>query len=376
MKPTNIVFYIFILICALPGNPSYAHQSGTSYLSISEPESQSFQDYTAQWKISVLDLELALGLDNNHDGKIVWGEILGNRERIEQFAQSRIQLSQNNGACSVSLNDLKIEPLHNGLYLVSALSFSCSEFASPSLSYLPMLGFNDSHKGLVSYVSSAGEKLFVLDKENDTAVLADDFDESTFKWLDFVIEGIWHIWIGYDHLLFLFALLIPSVLIRQDGKWVIQQEIRPVLVDTAAIVSTFTVAHSITLIAATMQWVELPTSWIEIIIAASVAAGGVSLLVPIPHRKRWLFVFLFGLIHGFGFANVLRELTESQSSFWQGTLGFNLGVEIGQLLIILLAVPLLYQFRKFHLYQKILLPVCAFLMIGTGSFWVIERSIA
>lgn len=376
MKPTNIVFYILILICALPGSPLYAHQSGSSYLSISAPESQSIQDYTAHWKISVLDLELALGLDSNHDGKIIWGEILDNRDRIEQFAQSRIQLSQNNSACPVSLKDLKIDPLHNGFYLVSALSFSCSEFTSPSISYLPMLGFDDSHKGLVSYVSTAGEKLFILDKENDTAVLADNNGESTFTWLDFVVEGIWHIWIGYDHLLFLFALLIPSVLIRQGGKWVIQQEIRPVLVDSAAIVSMFTIAHSITLIAATMHWVELPTSWVETIIAASVAAGGISLLLPIPHRKRWLFVFLFGLIHGFGFANVLRELTESQSSFWQGTLGFNLGVEIGQLLIILVAIPLLYQFRKFHLYQKILLPVCAFLMIGTGSFWVIERGLA
>ena len=178
---------------------------------------------------------------------------------------------------------------------------------------------------------------------------------------EFVLLGVRHILTGYDHLLFLFGLLLVCV------QW------RPIL----TIVTSFTVGHSITLIGATLGWVSLPSYVVEPLIAASIIYVGVENLVrrgEAPKGRRGL-VLLFGMIHGFGFASVLRDLGIGSEGRAVAVplVGFNLGVELGQIGVAMVVLPLLWQLRKIPGFLTRGVPVLSTLVGLGGLYWLIER---
>ena len=148
------------------------------------------------------------------------------------------------------------------------------------------------------------------------------------------MEGTFHIWIGFDHVLFLLSLLLPAVLVHESRRWTGVGSFRAALTEVLWVVTAFTVAHSITLPIAALQIVGLPSRLVESAIAASVVLAAANNLVPVVERRRWLVAFGFGLIHGFGFASVLTELGSPEEALVLSLLGFNVGVEIGQLVIV------------------------------------------
>jgi hydrogenase/urease accessory protein HupE len=172
--------------------------------------------------------------------------------------------------------------------------------------------------------------------------------------------GIEHILTGYDHLLFLIGLLV----VCRDVKSIL------------TVISCFTVAHSITLALAALDIVRLSGRVVEPLIAASIAYVGMeNLLRNGSPRWRWLITFLFGLVHGLGFADALRE-------FGIGTpgvgvvfplVGFNLGVEAGQLAVAAIVLPILWQLRRFPVFVRCGVPVCSVLIALAGSCWMLER---
>lgn len=161
--------------------------------------------------------------------------------------------------------------------------------------------------------------------------------------------GIEHILLGWDHLLFLLGLVLIPARLRS----------------VVLIATSFTLAHSLTLVAATLEWISLPPLLVEWLIAFSIAAIALENLWYLRHgarltgaerahyfarlqRRRLLITFCFGLIHGFGFSSVLREIGLGASQIWSLGL-FNLGVELGQIIAIALVWPLLILiFRKDH----------------------------
>jgi hydrogenase/urease accessory protein HupE len=179
-----------------------------------------------------------------------------------------------------------------------------------------------------------------------------------FLWL-----GITHIWTGYDHLLFLFGLLVVCRSFRS----------------IVGIISCFTVAHSITLALATLNIVSIPSSVIEPMIAASIFYVGVENLVRrgAEPRGRWALTFGFGLIHGFGFASVLRELGIGSNGHGLAMplFTFNLGVEIGQVSIALLVLPIVWQLRKKPTFVRRGVPILSALVALAGLYWFLERTL-
>ncbi len=157
---------------------------------------------------------------------------------------------------------------------------------------------------------------------------------------------MWHIWIGFDHILFLLSLLLPAVLIWRASRWQAVETFRAAFVDVFRIVTSFTVAHSITLSLATLGFVSLPSRWVESAIAASVVLAALNNLWPLFHGRRWMVAFGFGLIHGFGFASVLVDLGLPRETLVLALVGFNLGVEAGQLAIVALFLPLAFALRR------------------------------
>jgi hypothetical protein len=191
----------------------------------------------------------------------------------------------------------------------------------------------------------------------------------------YVHEGIWHIWLGYDHVLFLIALLLPAVLRRAEGRWEPTPDFLSAFWDVLAIVTAFTIAHSITLGLAATGLIALPSRLVESAIAASVVFAGISNLYPVLVQRRWLVAFLFGLIHGFGFATVLRDLGLPRGSLALSLVSFNLGVEVGQLAIVAVFLPLAYYLRNSWTYQRLILVSGSLCIVVLACAWLIERTL-
>jgi hypothetical protein len=188
-------------------------------------------------------------------------------------------------------------------------------------------------------------------------------------------QGVWHIWIGFDHILFLVALLLPSVLTRERDRWVVTQDFRSASINVFKIVTAFTVAHSITLSIASLQLVSLSSRWVETAIAVSVLVAAANNLHPIILGRTWMVAFGFGLVHGFGFATVLTELGLPAGALAAALVGFNLGVEAGQLAIVTLFLPLAYLARASWAYQRIVLVGGSAAIILIAGLWILERAV-
>jgi hydrogenase/urease accessory protein HupE len=189
-----------------------------------------------------------------------------------------------------------------------------------------------------------------------------DLAASRSRWLSgwqFVVLGVKHILTGYDHLLFLLALLLAG------GS----------LIEVSKIVTSFTAAHSITLALATLNFVQIPSGVIEPLIAASIVYVGVENILGANLKRRWLLSFAFGLIHGFGFSSALRQLGigAAGTGIWVPLSSFNIGVELGQGAIVLLVLPLIWQLRKRPAFVFRYVPSCSLLVTLAGAFWLIQR---
>jgi hydrogenase/urease accessory protein HupE len=146
-----------------------------------------------------------------------------------------------------------------------------------------------------------------------------------------------------------------------------------------AIISCFTLGHSITLAAATLDWVNLPARYTEPLIAASIVYVGLENLWRrgAEPRGRWAVTFVFGLIHGFGFASVLRDLGVGQggSGLLLPLFSFNLGVELGQIAVAAVALPLIWRLRKNEKFLQRGVPALSALVAAAGLYWLLERTI-
>ncbi|MGH7956279.1 MAG: HupE/UreJ family protein [Opitutaceae bacterium] len=186
--------------------------------------------------------------------------------------------------------------------------------------------------------------------------------DSTTAW-EFIKLGVEHIWTGFDHLLFLFALLLVCRSFRS----------------IVAIVTCFTVAHSLTLALATLDVVNLPSRFVEATIAASIVFVGAENLLRRGEepRGRWVLTFAFGLIHGFGFASVLRDLGVGAGAQGIGMplFTFNVGVEVGQIVLASVVLPIVWQLRKHEWFVRRGVTVLSALVALAGLYWLLERTL-
>jgi hypothetical protein len=173
---------------------------------------------------------------------------------------------------------------------------------------------------------------------------------------EFLALGVEHIFLGYDHVCFLLALIIVG------GR----------LLNLVKIVTAFTVAHSVTLILAALQVVELPSRLVEAGIALSIVYVAVENFWLHRTDYRWVLSFAFGLIHGFGFANVLRELGLPTEGLVASLLAFNVGVEAGQLCIVALLFPLTALASR-SVYRRPLVLGISAIILAFGLGWLVER---
>jgi len=356
-----------LLVLVLASADARAHKPSDSYLSLDGRGGA----LEARWDIALRDLEYALHLDRDGDGVITWGELRARRAEVERYAFERLTLRGDGVACAFAPSDLQAVDHSDGAYAV--LRFRACRDAPRALEvdYRLLFEKDPQHRGLLHvggttaiFSSSRTSQRIALDvpkPDGHSAVAA-------------IREGIVHIWQGIDHLLFLVALLLPSVLRREDGRWVAVSGLRPAVTSVLRIVTAFTVAHSITLSLAALDVVRLPSRLVESGIAASVVLAALNNVVPILKGERWFAAFVLGLLHGFGFSQVLVDLELPRVELVRVLFGFNLGVELGQAAIVAAFLPCAYWARATLAYRRVGLVGGSVAIALLASIWVVERA--
>ena len=365
--------FFFTLLVATP-LVAVAHKPSDSYLTLRTQEKQPDGQLQGQWDIALRDLDYAIGLDGNLDGNVDWGEVKAKHDEIVVYAFSHLKIAADGKPCPTKVNDHKIENHSDGSYTVMYFTADCPnvpEFLE--VKYSLFFDLDQQHKGLLNLQSDgqARSAIFSVSEQEQKFQLTKPSKWKQF--IDYLIEGIGHIWIGIDHILFLLSLLLPAVLVWAGEAWRGASSFKNAFWEVLKVVTAFTVAHSITLSLAALSIVNIPTWIAESAIAASVVIAALNNVFPIVHGKRWLVAFLFGLIHGFGFANVLAELGLPQSTLLLALVGFNLGVEVGQIAIVAVFLPLAFMLRDTVFYRRGVLVVGSLLIACIAAAWFVER---
>jgi hypothetical protein len=232
------------------------------------------------------------------------------------------------------------------------------------------------HRGLLKVDFGGDQSSALLSPERPEAQLSRAESNPLKVFGRYVIEGIWHIWIGIDHIVFLLSLLVLAPLQSSRQKvvhWQAARQARPVLLDVLAVVTAFTVAHSITLGMTITGWLTPPADLVEPAIAISVVLAALNNLLGFSALKRWRLAFVFGLVHGFGFASVLLDLGLPASALLAALGGFNIGVELGQLAIVGAFLPLAWVLRHSQFYRWVVVVGGSAAIVVLGLFWTLQR---
>ena len=324
---------------------AWAHQQGLSYSAIEVADGQVRFDLT----LSVHDIDA----DTDGDGVLSDDEVRAYSPTLRRTLGRALLVEAGGQACPLGLQDFTIQP--NEL-VTFRLRGSCRD-ATPVhvvVRLLMLTGRNGQNFATIRAAGVLEEHVFTPDDAEVTVGAAVGF-AATFQ--RFFLLGVAHIATGYDHVLFLVALLLVGGGIRS----------------LLAIVTAFTIAHSVTLGLSVLDVVRLPTRLVESTIALSIAWVAIENLLFDRAEGRWRITFLFGLVHGFGFASVLREMQLPRRGLVASLLAFNLGVEAGQLVVVLVAYPLVSWMQR-SARRRVIVAVASAAILVVALMWFVERA--
>jgi hydrogenase/urease accessory protein HupE len=313
------------------------------------------------------DIASLVPLDENLDGKVTQVEFAQSRLRLVTLARDAIEVRFGGQLAKPNEVDVQLDEQNNFHVqctfdgkATSQVSMESLLIASLARGHRQFVSVQDA-KGqvLVERLLSADDASFVMNVVSSTAPQLPE-DAKTSSFLSFLGLGVKHILTGYDHLLFLFALLVVSCN----------------FVSSAKIITCFTLAHSLTLALATLDVAQIPSRVAEPLIAVTIVYVGIENVLRRDDPKgRWVLTFGFGLVHGFGFASVLRELgvASGQTGAVIPLFSFNLGVELGQILIAAMVLPMIWKLRRQSIFLTRLAPACSVLVAFAGAYWFVER---
>ena len=357
----------FLTLLALP---AFAHKGSDAYWTLQARNT----DLTGRLDVALKDLDLLLGLDTDGDGKLTWGEVKSKDAPLRATLTTALAIKQGTRPCPLELGAFAVLEHSDGKYLAVPLTAHCpAAITTLDLDYSLLFDVDAQHRGLVSVSGETGGNWSAFTNNRRTqSVTFTSISAGAQTGLAF-FQGVHHIAIGWDHLCFLFALLLPSVLRRAGADWVPRPAFKPTLLDVAKVVTAFTLAHSITLGLAAFGVISPNTKWVEVAIALSVALAAFNNLVPFVPETRWSLAFSLGLMHGFGFVSAIQDLGASGPSLWLSVLGFNLGVEAGQLAIVAAFVPVAWLLRARASYRTIVMPLGSAIILGVALYWTAQR---
>lgn len=340
-----------------------AHTGGTSYVDVlAAPDPAAPR---LQVDVALPDVAAALRLDRDTDGRLRWREVTAAQAETGAYLRARLKLSSAGRPCEpAAIGPPLLVDRDTGRHLRMVLAFSCAAHGGQlSLDASPWFA-EVADQGV--YVSSDGSsgQVSLLTRDRPTAMLDAQHRQGFGR---FWMLGVEHLLSGYDHLAFLALLLLGAV--RKSNPAI---GFRSLFWETARIATAFTVAHSITLALAATGTLRVPVAPVEIAIAGSIFITAVAVGAGANRWTGWPLAFGFGLVHGLGFANVLAELLSGRNLL-EPLLGFSLGIEIAQLLVIASVAPLLWQAMARPRLMRGTSAVSALLLAGLSVYWMAQR---
>lgn len=318
---------------------------------------------------AVREAEGLVPLDRDRDGSVAPGEFILGRDALASAIVTNCEFRFD--GVPVAPGDIHCQ-LDSSNNVDVTLNFPNPEFKELELDFSVIRMLTPGHRMFFLLRDRTGQTITerLLNRSATLVVVRFDTDatapttasatSSVPSFAGFLKLGVEHILMGYDHLLFLFALLI----VTRNFMSALQ------------VITCFTVAHSITLGVATFDLVQVSSRIVEPLIAVTIVYVGVENVWKRgdPHG-RWLLTFAFGLIHGFGFASVLRELGigASAGGVAKPLLAFNLGVELGQIAVAAVVLPLIWKLRTKPVFVQRWVPACSVLVALAGGYWLLQR---
>jgi hypothetical protein len=368
--------FMAALVLALVGlwaRPALAHKPSDSYLTLGLDEAR----IDGRWDIALRDLDYTIGLDADGNGEITWGEVLAKKDAIVALAMSHLSLEGDGARCAMVPGDLRAAHHSDGSYAVIRFVATCPTAARVvGVDYELFFDQDPQHRGVTRIDDGASTRTAIFSAKDRRQQFDRRTQQRGRQFLSAVKNGVQHIASGIDHLLFLLALLLPSVLRHDKDGWKPVGTFRAALVDVAKIVTAFTVAHSITLSLSALDVVRLPSRVVESGIAASVVFAALNNVVPMLEGDRWAAAFMLGLLHGFGFSATLLDLGLPRQALVLTLFGFNVGVEIGQLVVVAVFLPLAFLARRSPVYRRVVLVGGSIAITLVASVWFLERALA
>lgn len=341
--------------------------------------------------IALRDLDRELTLDADGDGALTWGEVRRRWDDIVGLAEQGVHLRPEGAICTpLSIAPPALDEHVDTRHAVLQRSWRCGGVPTALvLDYRLFATSDPTHRGIARIVGmapvggaggpAATQTTRVLVANAPAAkILLGAGAASPHDAIDFFANGLHHIAIGLDHVLFLVTLLMVAVWRRGEAVtgWVPREQARSAWAEALRLVTAFTAAHTLTLALAASGVLAPPSRWVESLIAVSVFVAAVDNLRPFLPGPRWITVAAFGLVHGFGFAGPLQELGLRGAGLVVPLLAFNLGVEAGQVLLVLALLPLALAARRAAAYRRwIVRPVSAAVAL-LATAWTLERALA
>ena len=386
---------VWLALCLVFAGPVWAHKASDAYLNVSSVASSP----TVSWQLSVAlrDLDAAIdGLDEDNDRNLNWGEIQQSLPAIKSLIADHLQIRCGDQAVSLNWSFESLEQRSDGVYVRLGAVSSCRA-SQLSLQYGLLKNIDASHRLLVggtlhgqalaAVVSPNSKPLLTLaaspvntlsggsPKETASSLtgLSAGLLAGLSAFAQFFPEGVHHLATGYDHLAFLLALLLPITLRKTATASDDHRPVhRPGVWSLLRTITGFTIGHSITLVLASLGWIASP-AWVEPAIAISIGVSALLNLYP----QRWLrsdyLALGFGLIHGLGFSNIMREANVSDSLLPWALAGFNLGVEAGQLVGVALWCGVHLVLARWHRYDQVVVRGGSWALCGLALFWAVQR---
>jgi len=351
-----------VLFSLLPLQKTAAHDPGLSSLAV-RPWRNSLE---VTLTLAVRDAAQLAELDEDHDGIVTQAEFAQTRSQLETAVARQLFIAADGKIAKHSSIHSRLDGNNNvevrldfGTTTFSSLEIQSKLIASLALGHRQYLEVQNLRgKTIFERLLSAAANRATMQRPHTDASTAGL--EAVRSFTNFLCLGVKHILTGYDHLLFLFGLLVVA-----RG-----------FASSLGIITSFTIAHSITLAVATLHPVQIPSRIVEPLIAASIVFVGIENLLrgDIPTARRMV-AFGFGLIHGFGFASALREagIGSGTGSILLPLFSFNLGVELGQIMVAAAALPIIWKLRENPMFIARWAPACSAAVVLLGSFWFVQR---
>jgi hypothetical protein len=365
MRLTSIAAAFLAALLLAAGHTAFAHSQSYGYLNVSLGE----RSVDGTLEIAARDLDTLFDLDGNRDGQITWGEFRSREASIVAAVLQRISIGARSGSCSLSGRPVLVDSRGGESTIVIPFAGSCGSLAGPlDIGYRLLFDVDAQHRGLVGVATADGARNFVMTPAQSHVMLSLGAGGWAGLMLTYVRHGIEHILIGYDHILFVLTLMIGAAVQRRDGP------VWRVFAESAKVVTAFTLSHSMTLGLAAFGILRIPVALTESLIAATIAVAALNNVWPLVSRRIWLVALVFGLVHGLGFANVLADLGLPRDSLLASLLAFNVGVEIGQLAIVVAALPPIALAVRRSLGQRAV-PAANLAIAAVALLWFSDRAL-